>query len=199
MSALDNGGCTFRISASGDLVLLPHTEGYMVSCDASVHGIGEHKIRVDSATPVSVVAYEDIVLRAKRVLEAAVDSYWVGLWVDGGYLYIDISIHVKDLGEAMRLGRKWGQQAIYDIAKGKSLEVVRRAPRYCSVTSEPMFEGWCIGDGDAYIKYESDALKAVEEAGFSNLEEAYNDGFIYWTEWHDIEVEDWDEEPSQAH
>ena len=72
------------------------------------------------------------------------------------------------------------------------------APRYCSFTHEPMFEGWCVQDGEAYIKYESDAHNYVKAAGYADLDEAFLDDFIYYTEWMDIPEDEWDERPPEA-
>lgn len=57
--------------------------------------------------------------------------------------------------------------------------------RQCDVTLEGMNEGWVVGDGDAYFKYEKDALEWATDVGYANLEEAYEDDAIYWTEWDD--------------
>lgn len=61
-----------------------------------------------------------------------------------------------------------------------------------------MFEGWCVQDGEAYIKYESDALKCAKDAGYDDLEEAYEDDFIYYTDWVDIPEDEWHEVPAEA-
>ena len=70
-----------------------------------------------------------------------------------------------------------------------------KAPRYCSVTEEPMFEGWCVQDGEYYFKYAPDALQCAKDAGYADLEEAYEDGFMYYTDWVDIPDDEWDEPP----
>ena len=53
----------------------------------------------------------------------------------------------------------------------------------CDVTGLPMTEGFCFGDGEWYCSREEDALKAVQEMGYTTLEEAYEDGVYYWSEW----------------
>jgi hypothetical protein len=57
--------------------------------------------------------------------------------------------------------------------------------RQCDKTKEGMNEGWVVGDGEAYYKYESDILARCKEAGYADLNEAYDDEFMYWTEWED--------------
>ncbi len=69
-------------------------------------------------------------------------------------------------------------------------------PRYCDVTHEGMWEGWCINDGESYIKHEADALKCATDAGYKDIEQAYEDEFMYWTDWHEIPKDEWDQPPT---
>lgn len=73
-----------------------------------------------------------------------------------------------------------------------------RAPRYCSLTHQPMFEGWCIADGAMYIKHMNDANAHAVGAGYANLEEAYEDDYMYFTDWFDIPEDEWDDVPAEA-
>ena len=57
--------------------------------------------------------------------------------------------------------------------------------RVCDVTNEGMNEGWVFGDGEGYFKYEKDALEWAIANGYADLDEAYEDDAIYWTEWED--------------
>lgn len=41
---------------------------------------------------------------------------FVGLWVNAGRVYIDISERVERLGDALRIGRERGQKAVFDWA-----------------------------------------------------------------------------------
>lgn len=60
--------------------------------------------------------------------------------------------------------------------------------RVCDVTGEGMNEGWVVNDGWMYIKYEEHAI-AHAKKNECDLKEAYDTGFMYWTEW-DPEEED---------
>ena len=73
----------------------------------------------------------------------------------------------------------------------------KRAPRYCSITNEPMFEGWCVDDGGLYIKHEADAINHAIEAGYDSLMEAYADSYMYWTDWRDEDEDEWHDPPSK--
>ena len=55
--------------------------------------------------------------------------------------------------------------------------------RICSVTGEEMSSGWCANDGMEYFKYEKDAVQWCISNGYKNMQEAYDDDAIYWTEW----------------
>jgi len=60
--------------------------------------------------------------------------------------------------------------------------IVECRERICSATKEVMDEGWVVGDGDEYFKYEKDALLYANLKGYANLSEAYEDEFMYWTQ-----------------
>lgn len=57
--------------------------------------------------------------------------------------------------------------------------------RKCDATGQGMNEGWVVGDGEQYFKYEDDAKKWAVSAGYANLDEAFDDDAIYWTEWEE--------------
>jgi hypothetical protein len=64
-----------------------------------------------------------------------------------------------------------------------------RYARRCDITHEGMNEGW-VTDNDQYIKYESDVLKWCEKKEYESLDEAYDDGALYYTEWDANDMED---------
>lgn len=58
--------------------------------------------------------------------------------------------------------------------------------RICDVTGEKMSEGWVVNDfinGELYFKYEKDAKAWCIENGYADLQQAYYEDVIYWTEW----------------
>ena len=70
--------------------------------------------------------------------------------------------------------------------------------RACDITGEGMNEGYCIRDGNMYIKYEADLIKHIRDAekeGNSEytddmtdeflLNDYYNAGYYYKTDWED--------------
>ena len=72
--------------------------------------------------------------------------------------------------------------------------------RKCDVTSKGMNEGYCINDGQMYIKEEADMiahLRDVEKSQSNEsdrsltdaelLYEYYENDYYYWTEWDGID------------
>ena len=71
---------------------------------------------------------------------------------------------------------------------------VELAPRYDSVTREPMWEGWYFdGLSGSYVKHEHMAIAICKANGYEGLDDAFEDEFVYWTDWNDIPYEEWDE------
>ena len=62
---------------------------------------------------------------------------------------------------------------------------MKKFARQCDLTNELMNEGWVIGDGDMYIKYEADAINAAIEMGYKSIDDAYKEDAMYYTEWED--------------
>lgn len=56
--------------------------------------------------------------------------------------------------------------------------------RICTKTGEKMYSGWCVNDGDEYYKNMNDANQRCIEAGYKDMQQAFDDGFMYWTEWN---------------
>jgi hypothetical protein len=53
---------------------------------------------------------------------------------------------------------------------------MENAPRYCSITNEPMWEGWYFeGIGFFYAKYEKDALRICQEHDYATLDSRTNE------------------------
>ncbi|QQV89693.1 hypothetical protein Calle1_37 [Cellulophaga phage Calle_1] len=67
-----------------------------------------------------------------------------------------------------------------NIAEGN--DEPRLYPRRCDVTGEGMDKGYLFHD-TMYIKYLSDAKKMAKENGYDSLQDSYDSGFHYWTEW----------------
>jgi hypothetical protein len=56
--------------------------------------------------------------------------------------------------------------------------------RICSISGEEMKEGYCILDGEQYIKGHQAMLNHItHETEYKNMNEAYEDEYYYYTEW----------------
>jgi hypothetical protein len=55
--------------------------------------------------------------------------------------------------------------------------------RKCNITGKGMNEGYCFGNGEEYAIDEESALKIARNRGYASLEEAFDDGDYYYTDW----------------
>ena len=62
--------------------------------------------------------------------------------------------------------------------------------RKCDITGEGMSEGWVADNGVMYFANEEDALQWCVECGYKDIQEAYDEEAIYWTDWYGDES-DW--------
>ena len=63
----------------------------------------------------------------------------------------------------------------------------KKYARKCDVTGKGMNDGYCINDGEMYIKNKSEMLKHIKSVGYKTLDEAFNDEYYYWTEWEELD------------
>ena len=66
---------------------------------------------------------------------------------------------------------------------------MKKFARICDITSEPMNYGWVLFDGEMYFKYKRDALRHVKNIGYKNLDDAFRNDAIYYTEWSEFDAE----------
>lgn len=64
---------------------------------------------------------------------------------------------------------------------------MERYARKCSVTGRGMNDGYVFGDGEQYAIDKESALVIAKKYGYDSLEEAYEDGAYYYTEWEEID------------
>jgi len=82
---------------------------------------------------------------------------------------------------------------IFAVHEIKILLHMENAPRYCSITNEPMWEGWYFEGIDMYVKYEDDAKRICTNYEYATLALAFADDFMYWTDWHSEPESEWHE------
>lgn len=70
------------------------------------------------------------------------------------------------------------------------MEDKKKYPRYCSVTGTGMYRGWVINNGERYVKDLYLATIEAQKAGYTSVTEAYEAGYMYWSEWNPNDIDD---------
>ena len=99
----------FSVGRFGDVP----TTGYMVS----PYKGAETAIPIASFTPDAIRAFE-----AKNAELLALPDHYLGGWRDGDTFYLDVSVRTRTLTEAKRIAAGADQLAVYDVAKGESIQ-----------------------------------------------------------------------------
>ena len=134
---LDNG-CNMAMGVpSFELAALARCRGgFTYCCKTGRHvGKGDGELRLRGFM-VSLPGCETQVAADSCDLPGVIDGYvncredalgvggnYLGGWVDGDVLFMDVSRNVATLAEALELGRQWGQLAVYDLDNGQCLRV----------------------------------------------------------------------------
>lgn len=98
-----NGGAT--LDANGSACAL--SSGYMVSLAGS-----ELKIKPKKLTKKIIKKY---------LIKAKMAGAYVGFWRNDGFIYVDLSVNIKNKMQAIQAGLKNNQLAIYDVKKDCSI------------------------------------------------------------------------------
>ena len=59
--------------------------------------------------------------------------------------------------------------------------------RRCDITGRGFNEGYVFGDGERYAADKISALIIAKEYGYESLDESYDDGAYYYTEWEELD------------
>lgn len=102
---LKNGGATLDVNYNN----FNAGAGYMVS----LFGY-ETKLNIDNIDGIK----KEI---ENKKTEAQKNKAYIGLWVDNGLMYLDISKHIIDYNEALETARENEQLAVYDLKNNKSI------------------------------------------------------------------------------
>lgn len=104
-SIIANGGAT--LNRSGEAVNFD--EGFQVSKKDC------YKIPVERV---------NLICKKVNALLTAVDrGEYVGLWIDGGMVYVDVSMRIRKQEKAERIGRSLKQIAIFDWSAGECIRL----------------------------------------------------------------------------
>jgi len=103
------GGFTYNIT-TGEYDV---TDGYIVSLKGF-----EEQLYLDDFENKDISNFI-----GKHVSFFIKEEYFVGGWVDGNTVYLDVSIKVNDLEEALLLGLTNNQKAIYDAKNKRTIDL----------------------------------------------------------------------------
>ena len=84
--------------------------GYMVSLEGA-----ESQVKGDDYNAIKKAIEE------KQAIIKDSKNLFIGLWLDGGIMYIDISINIEDRSEALEFAKRNKQLAIYDLINNDSI------------------------------------------------------------------------------
>ena len=111
LKAIEDGGATW----DADLQPIKHRTGFMVS-------LPKYETK---RKPDDIVGIVETVERLRRTIKADLlpGITYVGLWLDDGIVYVDVSIRETSEAGARALGRLGGQQAIYNLQTGENIRI----------------------------------------------------------------------------
>ena len=107
--ALKNNGGSYNITTGEH----NPADGYMVS-------VPNNELVIDADDLCATMLSEYIINNAN---EFSSDKSFVGLWIDNGKAYLDVSIKYNDLEEACYIGILSDQKAIYDNANAVAIHL----------------------------------------------------------------------------
>jgi hypothetical protein len=67
----------------------------------------------------------DVAVEAIRGISSVYPNHYIGTWVHEGYIHIDPVKITENEGDAKYLAHRYHQIAYYDLAKGKTINVLR--------------------------------------------------------------------------
>lgn len=76
---------------------------------------------------------------------------------------------------------------------------MKKFARQCDATGKGMNEGFVFGNGEMYFSEEIYALEYAIKIGYDNLDDAYNDDAYYYTEWDEVDEDEWYDEDGSIH
>ena len=96
---------------------IDHGSGYLVGIKEYTHAIHLNHFCIETI--------ETYAFKNKAILEHDGNKY-LGIWIDktSGIVYLDISIHIKELEQALNLARSNKQLAIWDCANKAEIKVI---------------------------------------------------------------------------
>ena len=104
-----NGGLSVRMVSGHE-----PRHGYMVATSNEFSKIVDEKAFYERKTGIKILA-DYAKANRSRLIDG---KYYLGLWADGGKVYLDVSERVMERAKAERLGQQRNQKEIWDVANG---------------------------------------------------------------------------------
>jgi hypothetical protein len=92
----------------------PKAIGYIVSQDKGIKVIDK---------PLEHLNFKEIEQDLKALIKRVRATEFIGLWLDNGIIYIDISRVIQSKENALKLAKEQNQKAIFDIKNNKVIFV----------------------------------------------------------------------------
>lgn len=110
-----NGGCTF----TAEMEVIEPESGYVVSTFPLLSEV------YSDCTLGSRIASLVLRFRMRNGTFASASGCYLGTWLDGNTLHLDVVAIVDTLDDALELARKHKQIAVHDLANGCDISVLK--------------------------------------------------------------------------
>lgn len=160
--AIKNGGAT--LTATLDNASLKYN--YMVS----LYG-HEATFKVDDMEGLKEG------LKAYQKKASGKKDLYIGLWVNDGLVYLDLSINICKKRDALRIGKQNKQKAIYDVKNNKDIKIKYKDVIFFTVYNEDMQAVASLDTLDEVVEYTQIPRRTVYK--FINKDMLVNNYYIY--------------------
>lgn len=117
IKAIQRGGLTVGLSRGHFLKVKEFKSGYMVGGFS-----GEYKIAVNDIEDMRAIDLYNILDKLYRQAPA-VGGLYLGLWIDNGLIYMEISKRIASKKQALKEAKERKQLAIYDNKNNESIYI----------------------------------------------------------------------------
>jgi hypothetical protein len=77
---------------------------------------------------------------------------------------------------------------------------MKQYARRCDVTGRGINEGYVFRDGEMYASDKDSAIYvATKHYGYDSLSDCYDNGMCYYTEWNEVDEDEWYDEDGSIH
>lgn len=136
----------------------------------------QYTITIKRTYTTTINVEADNLTEANQLLDDIVSS--------GDFATLELEqMNITEESYAVRPSSDFKRTLVTTYQDGQQVYEGDKFVNQCDITGEGMNEGWIVGEGDMYIKYESDAIKYCKDTFNMTLQEAYDNELMYWTEW----------------